>query len=106
MAWDKKVLRFKAWFNETVHESPVEHFRVRPVDMFYFLEDDSMTVVEPVVENSGLPQGKLIKRKHLPKNDVGDTWHWKDLNLGMDICIYGRILHIYECDQWTADSDP
>jgi len=52
-----QVLRFKAWFKETVHESPIEHYRVRPVDIFYYLEDDSMAVVEPVVENSGLPQG-------------------------------------------------
>jgi len=101
--FDKKVLKFKAWFQQTVHESNKEHFRVRPVDLYYYLEDDSIAVVEPVVENSGMPQGKLIKRQRLPKNDVGDHWTWKDINLGMNITFYGKVFHIYDCDKWTRD---
>ena len=31
--FDKKVLRFYGYFKETVHESPQEHFRVRPVEV-------------------------------------------------------------------------
>ena len=44
-----------------MHESPAEYFRVRPVDIYYYLEDDSISVVEPHVENSGMPQGKDFK---------------------------------------------
>ena len=51
------MLRFNAYFKQTVHESPSEYFRVRPVDIFYYLEDDSIAVIEPHVENSGMPQG-------------------------------------------------
>lgn len=51
------MLRFNAYFKQTVHESPAEYFRVRPVDIYYYLEDDSISVVEPHVENSGMPQG-------------------------------------------------
>lgn len=36
-----------------------------------------MSVVEPEVPNSGMPQGKLIKRQRLPKDELGNTWHWK-----------------------------
>lgn len=50
---------------------------------------------------SGIPQGKLIKRHRLPCNDLGDCWHWKDLNLGIDVTFYGKIFHIYNCDNWT-----
>ena len=53
-----QVLKYNAFFKQTVHESPDEYFRVRPVDIFYYLEDDSISVVEPHVENSGMPQGK------------------------------------------------
>jgi hypothetical protein len=60
VAWDKKVLKFNAYFKQTVHESPNEHFRVRPVKIYYYLEDDSISVVEPVVENCGMPQGKVL----------------------------------------------
>ena len=51
VAFDKKVLLFFAYFKQTVHESANEHYRVRPVKIYYYLEDDSIAVVEPVVEN-------------------------------------------------------
>ena len=43
-----------------MHESKDEYFRVRPVDIFYYLEDDSIAVIEPHVENSGMPQGEIF----------------------------------------------
>lgn len=46
-----QVLRFDAYFKQTVHESPNEHYRIREVRVFYYLEDDSISVVEPMVEN-------------------------------------------------------
>lgn len=52
-----KVLRFYGYFKETVNESQVEHYRVRLVQILYFLEDDSMLVMEPPQNNSGIPQG-------------------------------------------------
>jgi len=103
MAFDKKVLKFDAYFKEAVHESPNEYYRVRPVEIFYYLEDDSIAVIEPIVENSGMPQGKLIKRQRLPKNDQGATWHWTDLNLAMNVVFYGRTFRLVDCDDFTKD---
>lgn len=103
VAFDKKVLKFDAYYKQTVHESPNEYYRVRPVIIFYYLEDDSISVVEPHVENSGMPQGKLIKRQRLPKNDQGDHWHWKDLNLDITLTFYGKIFHVINCDAWTSE---
>jgi len=102
LAFDKKVLKFTGYFKETVHESPQEFYRVRPVEIFYYLEDDSISVVEPHVENSGMPQGKLIKRQRLPKDDQGNHWHWKDLNLKMNIVFYGKTFRITNCDKFTS----
>ena len=103
LAFDKKVLKFDAYFKEAVHESPNEYYRVRPVEIYYYLEDDSIAVVEPVVENSGMPQGKLIKRQRLPKNDQGGCWHWTDLNIAMNVVFYGRTFRIINCDKFTKD---
>ena len=103
VAFDKRVLQFKAFFNQTVHESAVEDYRVRFVKIYYYLEDDSISVVEPVVENSGIPQGKLIKRQRLPKDEMGQIWHWKDLNLGIDVSLYGTSFHVYDCDEYTRN---
>ncbi|XP_049621178.1 EF-hand domain-containing protein 1 [Suncus etruscus] len=101
VAFDKKVLKFSAYFQEDVPMSTEEHYRIRQVNIYYYLEDDSMSVMEPIVENSGIPQGKLIKRQQLPKNDQGDHYHWKDLNRGISITIYGKTFHIVDCDQFT-----
>ncbi|NXY81669.1 EFHC1 protein, partial [Alcedo cyanopectus] len=101
VALDKKILKFDAYFQEDVPLSAEERFRIRQVCIYYYLEDDSMTVIEPAVKNSGLPQGKLLRRHRVPKNDHGDHYHWKDLNLGMDITMYGRTYHIVDCDPFT-----
>lgn len=103
LAFDKKVLKFDAYFKEAVHESPNEYYRVRPVEIYYYLEDDSIGVIEPLVENCGMPQGKLIKRQRLPKNSNGECWHWTDLNLAMNVVFYGRTFRIVNCDQFTRD---
>ncbi|NXV21036.1 EFHC1 protein, partial [Cepphus grylle] len=101
VAFDKKILKFDAYFQEDVPLSAEEHYRIRQVCIYYYLEDDSMSVIEPVVQNSGLPQGKLIRRHRVPKNDHGDHYHWKDLNRGMNITMYGRTYRIVDCDPFT-----
>lgn len=103
VAFDKKVLCFFAFFKQTIHESPLEHFRVRYVKIYYYLEDDTISVTEPEVANSGMPQGKLIKRQRLPKDELGNTWSWKDLNVGCDYLFYGKVFHTTSCDAFTED---
>ena len=72
------MLLFNAFFKQTLNESDKEYYRVRPVKIYYYLEDDSISIVEPIVENSGIPQGKLIKRQRLPKNDQGELMYAKN----------------------------
>uniref|UniRef100_UPI0037E71C01 EF-hand domain-containing protein 1 n=1 Tax=Semicossyphus pulcher TaxID=241346 RepID=UPI0037E71C01 len=103
VALDKKVLRFYAYFKESIVYSPDEEYRVRAVVIYYYLEDDSVCIIEPVVENSGIPQGKLIKRQHLLKNEYGDRYLWKDLNLGMELEVYGVKYRITQCDAFTKE---
>ena len=55
--------------------------------IYYYLEDDTISVVEPEQPNSGMPQGKLIKRQRLPKDELGNTWHWKVRGAGCGVLI-------------------
>lgn len=96
-----QILKFDAYFQEDVPFSTEEHYRIRQVAIYYYLEDDTMSVIEPVVQNSGLLQGKLLRRHQMPKNDRGDHYHWKDLNRGMNITMYGRTYRIVDCDPFT-----
>ncbi|VEL21178.1 unnamed protein product [Protopolystoma xenopodis] len=116
LALDKKVLRFFGYFKETVNESAQEHYRVRYVTIYYYIEDDTICIVEPPRVNSGLPQGKtfwlqllnfylgkILRRQRVPKNANGDIWNWNDINLGMNLPVYGRVYRITNCDKFTKD---
>ncbi|XP_053736476.1 EF-hand domain-containing protein 1-like [Synchiropus splendidus] len=100
---DKKVLRFFANFKEDIQHSSDEVYRVRPVVIYYFLEDDSMSIYEPAVENSGIPQGKRLKRQRVPKNKSGAFYDWKDLNLSIDLDVYGVKYRVTQCDTFTKN---
>ena len=61
-----------------------------------------MMLIEPVVENSGIPQGQVMQRQRLQKGN-GDYWTRRDLNLGMNIFVHGRVYRIVNCDQFTKN---
>jgi len=99
-ALDRHVLRFYGFFQEAVAECNLENFRVRKCILFYYLEDDTMHVTEPRTDNSGLPQGTLIRRHRVPLPDGGYVTP-KDLRVGEDFTIYSRTIRIVDCDAFT-----
>jgi len=107
-AWlkhDRQVLRFSGYFQEAVHESPKENFRVRQCVVYYYLEDATMMVTEPKVENSGIPQGTFVKRHRIPRpSEMGGGYYQpKDLRLGTTLIIYSRAFRLVDCDSFTRD---
>ena len=102
---DKKVLRYESYFLEAVNESDMENFRVRRCNILYYLEDGSMQIVEPKIENSGLPQGNFIKRHKIPKPDTCEIeyFSYKDLRVGQCITCYGRTFRIVNADPFTKN---
>lgn len=52
VVYDKKTLKFNAFFKQHIPESPIEHYRTRVVNIFYFLEDDTIIVIEPEIDVS------------------------------------------------------
>ncbi|XP_060518846.1 EF-hand domain-containing protein 1-like isoform X2 [Cylas formicarius] len=53
--------------------------------------------------NSGLEQGRLIRRAKLLKYNDGTYWHWTDFAVGRDMCFYGTVYHIVDCDLFTRE---
>ena len=96
MLFAQKCLCFKAFFRQGVFNSPDEHFRIRYVNIMYYLEDDTVCVIEPTIDNAGFQQGKLVRRNKIVKNINGDTFHWKDFNIGIDICKFNKYFY-YNC---------
>ena len=65
VAFDRKVLRFYGFFQELVHERREEKYRIRRVNVYFYLEDDSIHVSEPKTVNSGIPQGTLDLNRYI-----------------------------------------
>ena len=105
--YDKKVLKFEGYFNEHVTESAYENWRIRPCTILYYLEDDSVHVIEKKYENSGLPKGDFIKRRRVKlfedEPELTRELFWKDLNLAKNIMIFGKKFRICKCDKFTQD---
>ena len=48
----------------------------------------------------------MVRRQKLPKDDVGNHYTWKDLNIGVNVTAYGKVFHFYDCDKFTRVSSP
>lgn len=62
-------------------ESNLENSRNRKVKVLFYIEDNSISINEEKKENSGIPQGKFLKREKYVKND-GKFMTAYDLRLG------------------------
>lgn len=100
VAYDRKVLRFYGFFKELVQSSSSENWRIRKCVVHFYLEDDSMHITEPKVENSGIPQGAFVKRHRIPKND-STYYSLEDLYIGAEVTVYGRVFRLIACDDFT-----
>ncbi|KAI9145221.1 hypothetical protein BKA69DRAFT_1108755 [Paraphysoderma sedebokerense] len=105
IAFDRQVLRFYAYFQEAVQERREERYRVRKVSILFYLEDDTIHVIEPRSQNSGIPQGTLIRRHRIPavvtELPSKRFFGLKDFNVGNEITFYGKTFKIVGCDGFT-----
>ncbi|EFN89884.1 EF-hand domain-containing family member C2 [Harpegnathos saltator] len=101
--FDKNRLMFKAYFQEVVQDKWKVIHQVRLVKISFFLEDGTMKIVEPAVDNSGLEQGVLVRRQRIPIPDPVKYRYYDvlDLNIGKEPEIYGRVYKIIDCDKFT-----
>lgn len=102
-AWDvldRHVLRFYGYFQEAVIEANLENVRTRQCVIYYYLEDDTCQVTERKVDNSGIPQGQLLRRHRFP-GPTGGYLTWEDLRVGSEVLIYGRSIQLTDCDAYT-----
>ncbi|KAH8263834.1 hypothetical protein KR038_010714, partial [Drosophila bunnanda] len=103
LAYDKKVLCFRGYFKQTLQEVYHAPYLVRKVKIYYYLEDGTIEIFEPRVDNSGIVQGSLVHRQRVPKAPPCDNEFMSliDLNVDMTVQIFDRQYHITDCDQFT-----
>lgn len=113
----KRTFSFQGYFDEYTPENLLETMRSRKVEIVYYEEDDSIEIVEPRVRNTGLSQGKMLKRHKVMKNarktqlapiseDVVPEIPYitlTDFYSGAEVVIYNRKYTIINCDNITRE---
>jgi len=101
-ALDRHVLRFYGYFKEGVIETNLENWRTRKCIILYYLEDDTCVISEQKQDNSGIPQGTLIRRHRFPGPN-GGFLSPDDMAVGGQLSIYGRTIRIVDADVYTRE---
>lgn len=127
---DRRVLLFHAYYEETVMQSAIETKRVMKCEIYFYVEDGTIEIIQTKQENSGIPQGVFLRRRRVEKtchggggggddhtrkfqggimqdrNDDffhGEYYEIDDFKVGNSVDIYSRIFHIVGCNQSTKE---
>ncbi|NXN96237.1 EFHC2 protein, partial [Rhinopomastus cyanomelas] len=105
IAFDKQVLCFDAYFEEEVPDKNQELYRIRYCKIYFYLEDDTIQVIEPRVSNSGINQGTIIRRHRIPlPPPQEDQFYTVDhFNINTEVIFYAQRYKIIDCDQFTKN---
>ncbi|XP_062480832.1 EF-hand domain-containing family member C2 isoform X2 [Pezoporus occidentalis] len=100
-----EVLSFDAYFDEEVPDKNQELYRIRHCKIYFYLEDDTIQVIEPRVKNSGIPQGTIVQRHRIPlPPPCEDQFYTIDhFNINIEVTFYARKYKITDCDQFTKN---
>lgn len=106
---DRKVLLFNAYYEEEVFQSALEANRVHFCEIYFYVEDGTIEIIQKKQKNSGIPQGVFLRRSRVAKpgqtleSAWGETEYYEidDLKIGNVVEIYSRKFHIVDCNEST-----
>eukprot|EP00557_Chaetoceros_sp_GSL56_P008992 CAMPEP_0176489832 /NCGR_PEP_ID=MMETSP0200_2-20121128/7522_1 /TAXON_ID=947934 /ORGANISM="Chaetoceros sp., Strain GSL56" /LENGTH=657 /DNA_ID=CAMNT_0017887047 /DNA_START=230 /DNA_END=2200 /DNA_ORIENTATION=+ len=122
---DRRVLLFHAYYEEDVMQSAIESKRVMKCEIYFYVEDGTIEIIQTKQENSGIPQGVYLRRRKVEKNCChtgvendennmlknndddndffGDYYGINDFKAGNSVEIYSRIFYVVGCNQSTKE---
>ena len=99
---DRRVLLFNAYYEEDVLQSAIrEEKRVHTCELYFYVEDGTIEIIQTKQENSGIPQGVFLRRSRVAKPGKSSYYEIDDLKIGTKVVIYSRIFHIVNCNEST-----
>lgn len=103
IAFDKQILAFDGFYQQTLQEMSGSAFQIHKVKILFYLEDGTIQVYEPKVENSGIMQGTLIARQRIrfPPPMDENFYDIIDFNVGRSVEFFGKVFKITSCDKFT-----
>lgn len=91
-------------------QSTIEERRMLKCDIYFYVEDGTIEIIQKKQENSGIPQGVFLRRKKVEKSNqdgqagLSDSVYCiNDLKIGNEVEIYSRIFHIVDCNESTRE---
>ena len=69
----------------------------------YFCADDTLSVFEPPVPNSGIMGGRYLERAKASKGNAGTYYKEQDLFAGARLTLAGKVFELLEADKFTQD---
>lgn len=103
---DRRVLLFKAYYEEDVLQSAIEEKRIHTCELYFYVEDGTMEIIETKQENSGIVQGRFLRRSRVAKpggSSSHESYGIDDLKIGSQVVIYSRTFHIASCNESTRE---
>ena len=94
---DKAVLRFTAMINTDVFEDKDRRFIIS-----YFLSDDTLSIFEPTVRNSGIKEGKFLERGKYRRMKSEEYLTPADIMVGGNVNINSFSFQVLSYDDYTA----
>lgn len=98
--YDRMVLRYYMWFEETIPESRNETRVIRKCILYYYLCDKTIHIGEPHEINSGMAQGVILRRGRY-NHPNGHPFELSDFMVGESFWLLGHEYHIVDCDGQT-----
>lgn len=98
-----QMCNFTAYFVEQVPENLDESTRVRVVDITVYVVDEAIEIREPRIANSGLNQGKLVKKNRFLKPNSDEYYGLADFKAGGTLRLFKRDYTILKCNDFTLE---
>jgi hypothetical protein len=102
--------RFLAYFREKKLDGEYDRpdtKRSRKVEVVFYVEDSSIEITEPKLNNCGLMQGRVLMRHQVAKpagvakGDPKIIYTLNDFFAGAQLEMYNRIYYVVDCDNYT-----
>lgn len=97
---NRKVCTFVAFFTEN-SDIRTSEINSRKVHIKFFLDDETIEIIEPKLENGGTPSGKFLRRHKVYKPDGSTYYKLEDFQAGANLVMYSRTYTILDCDNFT-----
>lgn len=98
---EEKILCFNCFYEEELAINPKEKKCRRKLILSYFLEDSTVKIYEPLVQNFGFDQGLFFSRQ--PVIVDKQLLSPMQIKVGEFLNIYKKQLFVYDCDIQTRN---